>query len=106
MEGIAGMGLQTGGNVLAIVVAEAAQDGPAQSRGVHRKTCVIELLAECRIQAADYILLRAHVEPLRRGDILPGEIAVPIPLRRGPLIDLPKVLRDPVAGLLARAGAR
>src|SRR5439155_4150802 len=80
VQGVAGPRLEARRNALAIVVAERAQDRPADAGGIHRSAGMVELLAEIRIHAADHVSRHRQTKALGRGRILPGEVAGRIPL--------------------------
>src|SRR5208337_3278553 len=94
MQRIAGACLETRRDALAVVVAERAQEGPADTGLIHRAAGVIKLFAEVGVHAADHICRHGKAEVLGGVRILPREIAAPVPLGGGALIYLPQIIVD------------
>jgi hypothetical protein len=87
MQGVSSVCFQANSDVLTIIVSKAAQDGPGNSGTIHCKPGMVELLSKVRIHAANHVILNRHSDPFGRGFVLPGKIAVCIPLRWGTLIN-------------------
>src|SRR5262249_33241928 len=88
---VAGARLDAGGDALAPVVAEAADDRPLDPGCVHRLAGVIDELAEVGIHAEDDIGLQRLAHAVRGSGILPAEVAAAVTLDRLALVDLPQI---------------
>src|SRR5688572_16800134 len=90
MQRTAGARLEAGGDPLAVVVTERAEDRPLDAGSIHRPSGVIELLAEVGVHPADHVILQGHACALCRRRILPREVARSVFLDGLSLIDLPE----------------
>src|SRR5215831_1934989 len=94
VQGVATARLETGGEALAIIVAERAEHRPVKAVGVHRPAGIVELFPEARVHAADHVILQRQAHALGSGGVLPGEVAARILFDGRTLVHLPQVIVD------------
>src|SRR3954465_3288177 len=92
--------LESGRYALAIVIAEAAQDSPGNSGGIHRAPSMVELLTKVSIHATNHVVFKRHAQPFCGRSILPCEIAVTVLLGRRSPVDVPQILIDISPGII------
>src|SRR5438876_9386613 len=92
VERVAGARLESQCNGLTIVVAESAEDRPADASRIHGLASVIKLLAEVLIHAGNDVKRQRQSEALCRCRILPGKVARRVALDRRALIDFPEII--------------
>jgi hypothetical protein len=78
MEGIPTSRPEPGRQGLTKVVSKSAENGPIDPGHVHRSPGSKKQFSEIGVHAADDVILHREAPNVRRDDVLPGEIAVPI----------------------------
>ena len=69
VQRIAGAGMQPGGDALTIIVAKRAEQGPADSGGIHGAAGMVELLTKIRVHSADHVFRHGHAHTFGGGRI-------------------------------------
>src|SRR5260370_14557804 len=74
VQRVAVTSFQARGEVLAVVVAEAAEGRPTDARRLHQPSGMVEVLAKDGIHAAHHGSRPAHAGPVGRRRVLPREL--------------------------------